>query len=276
MLIHASLAMTGYHALTNSWHKALMTLFGEPHNQTVNIVTHMFGALVTAGLLGLLWHSLTFQKTMTASVPAHIPYHFPSWPFVVFYGAATICLGLSTTFHVGMCHSKRIYQSFNSLDYVGIVILITGSYWPMVFFGFFCQPRVWIRYNAVVGLFAGMAIYLVSSPRYRDTEHRLLRTTIFLCLGFSGMVPLTHNALAYRLAHTWNAFAFDWFLRSAAFYVLGAVVYVLDFPERWSPPGRFDILGHSHQIMHLCVLAAIWAQCEFYASVPPAGGRPTG
>lgn len=36
---------------------------------------------------------------------------------------------------------------------------------------------------------------------------------------------------------------------------LGAFIYAMRVPERWKP-GAFDIVLHSHQLFHLCVVAA--------------------
>ena len=38
-------------------------------------------------------------------------------------------------------------------------------------------------------------------------------------------------------------------------YIIGAAIYALRIPERFAP-GKFDILGSSHQIFHFFVLAA--------------------
>ena len=35
--------------------------------------------------------------------------------------------------------------------------------------------------------------------------------------------------------------------------VTGAAIYAMRIPERWYP-GRFDLLGSSHQIMHVLVM----------------------
>lgn len=43
-------------------------------------------------------------------------------------------------------------------------------------------------------------------------------------------------------------------------YAIGAVFYVTRIPERWKP-GMFDIVGHSHQIFHVFVVAAALAHC---------------
>ena len=36
---------------------------------------------------------------------------------------------------------------------------------------------------------------------------------------------------------------------------LGAAIYALRVPERWNP-GAFDLICSSHQLFHLCVVAA--------------------
>lgn len=43
-------------------------------------------------------------------------------------------------------------------------------------------------------------------------------------------------------------------------YGAGAVFYVARIPERWKP-GAFDIVGHSHQIFHIFVVAAALVHC---------------
>ncbi len=41
-----------------------------------------------------------------------------------------------------------------------------------------------------------------------------------------------------------------------AFYVVGAMVYLFQIPERWWP-GTFDLWFSSHQIWHLMIIAAV-------------------
>ena len=42
-----------------------------------------------------------------------------------------------------------------------------------------------------------------------------------------------------------------------ASYILGVFVYISRVPERFYP-GYFDFIGHSHNIWHLFVMAAIF------------------
>ena len=46
--------------------------------------------------------------------------------------------------------------------------------------------------------------------------------------------------------------------RALSRYAAGFGFYASRVPERWAP-GRFDLVLQSHQLWHLCVLAAIFA-----------------
>jgi adiponectin receptor len=50
-----------------------------------------------------------------------------------------------------------------------------------------------------------------------------------------------------------------------AFYVIGAVLYALNWPECWSKKGRFDYIGNSHNIFHVCIVIA--ALVHWFGSV---------
>ncbi|KAJ1935624.1 hypothetical protein EC988_008425 [Linderina pennispora] len=49
-----------------------------------------------------------------------------------------------------------------------------------------------------------------------------------------------------------------------ALYVAGTLLYAFNIPERWFP-GRFDIIGNSHQLFHMLVFFA--ALTHFYGIV---------
>lgn len=61
------------------------------------------------------------------------------------------------------------------------------------------------------------------------------------------------------VAHGWNAqsqkFPMWGIGLTLMFNTIGAVVYVLRFPERWWPR-KFDIFGASHQLMHCAIVVA--------------------
>ena len=51
-----------------------------------------------------------------------------------------MCLMLSASFHTFGNHSDPVLHSFLVLDMVGIVFLIMGSFYPGVYYGFYCEP----------------------------------------------------------------------------------------------------------------------------------------
>ena len=92
---------------------------------------------------------------------------------------------------------------------------------------------------------------LLSTPRFRH-----FRASIFLSMGFSGVIPAVH-ALVLHWGHPHILVALGYELVMAIMYATGAVFYTTRIPERWKP-GAFDIAGHSHQIFHgFVVLGAL-------------------
>jgi hypothetical protein len=50
---------------------------------------------------------------------------------------------------------------------------------------------------------------------------------------------------------------FYWLLTMAAFYLIGATLYACRIPERFCP-GKVDLVFHSHQLFHMCVVCAVF------------------
>ena len=248
-----------------------MSLFGRPHNQTVNILSHLFGAVTALACLSTL--VFKFGSHPFISLPASNVF---DWPLTIFYLSITICLALSTTFHISMSHSKTVCENLITFDYIGIVVLITGTFWPFVYYGFLCHPYVWLFYCSIVGILAATIIYVFQIPLYRQIQYRPLRTRMFLCLGFCGLVPLVHKIIQSGYTSAKQSFSLPWLGTGAAIYVLGAFLYIQRLPECLAKPGRFDLFGNSHQLMHFCVLFAVWAHgessifiiCQFYSKSP--------
>ncbi len=57
-----------------------------------------------------------------------------------------------------------------------------------------------------------------------------------------------------------------------AIYILGAIIYIARFPERYYP-SKFDIWGSSHQVWHFMILTA--AAIHLYASIDYYNKRQT-
>jgi adiponectin receptor len=124
---------TGYRPQSNSFLKSWASLL-YLHNETVNIYSHLLGAIAFTVSAFLLHRNLAprYQSANQADV-----YAFGAF----FLGAAT-CLGMSGTYHTISNHSPVVAKFGNKLDYVGIVALITGSFVPSIYYGFYCHPHL--------------------------------------------------------------------------------------------------------------------------------------
>lgn len=175
--------------------------------------------------------------------------------FTAFFIGSVVCLGFSATYHTIQCHSHTVSKQFNKLDYVGIVVMIVGSFLPALHYGFYCHPHLQLAYSIAIASLGAMAMYVVLAPSYATPAYRPHRTAVFLVLGLSAVIPVAHVVQIYGYRTITETMGLRFLILSGALYVVGAALYAARVPERFAP-GRFDLLGASHQIFHLLILAA--------------------
>lgn len=186
-------------------------------------------------------------------------YEVAIWPWFVFLGGAMGCLIASTLSHLFACHSLRYNLFFWRLDYAGISLMIVCSFFCPIYYIFCDQPHWCIFYLTTITIFGILAIITLLSPALFSGRFRSFRATLFLAMGFSGLIPATH-ALFLHYGHPQVLLALSYEIIMGILYATGAVFYMTRFPERCKP-GAFDLVGHSHQIFHVFVVAAALAHC---------------
>ncbi|GAA5860768.1 hypothetical protein JCM5353_003115 [Sporobolomyces roseus] len=265
---------SGYRKLTNSYWKALKTI-PHWHNESVNIWSHLIGSFLAIFTLAYLLldtspsTSLTKHRQGWSAPFAGLPYPFPhpkqpsvdyadTLGFAIFLISAATCLGFSALFHTFMAHSMEVAHWWNRLDYIGIVILISGTFVPATHYGFFCDPHLRNLYIGLIYTASAATIYVVISPNARTPAFRRIRTWLFISLGLSAVLPVGHAIHRYGLEAASANIALFWLALGGAFYIVGALLYAERTPERFSP-GRFDFFGSSHQIFHILICLAAWS-----------------
>ncbi|KAH7131520.1 mPR-like GPCR protein [Dactylonectria estremocensis] len=243
---------SGYRQSHSSYAHSFRSLF-YLHNETVNIWSHLLGAVVFLGSAAYVYHVVRPRYETATAADVFV--------FACFFGGAVLCLGMSATFHCLSNHSEMVYKWGNKLDYTGIVALIVGSYFPALYYGLFCKPHLVEAYlYAICSLGVGCA--LVSwIERFRTPTWRPYRTMMFVALGLSGVVPIFHGSMIYGVQGLHERMSLGWVVLHGAMYIFGAFLYAFRWPER-SAPGVFDIWGSSHQIFHMFVILA--AVTHFY------------
>ncbi|KAI0136429.1 hemolysin-III related-domain-containing protein [Xylariales sp. AK1849] len=236
----------GYRTDSNSYLRSLSSLF-YLHNESVNIWTHLLGALFFPLGAVYLYHVIAPRYASANSSDVLV--------FGCFFGGAVLCLGASATFHLLSNHSEGVAKWGNKLDYSGIVFLIVGSFVPALYYGLFCSPDLMSLY--LYGIFAlGFCCGVVSwVERFRTPLWRPYRAMMFVGLGVSGVLPVCQGIAIYGYSDLEERMGLNWVLFQGFLYIFGAFLYALRWPER-SSPGTFDIWGSSHQIFHVLILFA--------------------
>ncbi|GAA5870331.1 hypothetical protein JCM16303_001966 [Sporobolomyces ruberrimus] len=265
---------TGYRRLQGSYWRCLKTI-PRIHNESVNIWTHLIGSFVAVLTLAFFLLDLSPNQSYNdhrkgwlaplSSIPYPLPHsNQPSveWidalGFAVFLVSAATCLGLSALFHTFSCHSMKVAHTWNRMDYIGIVVLISGTFVPATRYGFFCDPHLRNLYIAIIYTASAATIYVVISPNARTPSFRRLRTWLFISLGLSAVLPVSHAVYRYGLEAASANISLFWLALGGGLYIVGALLYAERTPERFAP-GRFDLFGSSHQIFHVMILLAAWA-----------------
>ncbi|KAI5481430.1 hemolysin-III channel protein Izh2 [Pseudohyphozyma bogoriensis] len=264
--------LTGYRRELPSYVDCIKSVWSYWHNETVNIVTHAFGSVVALVIAAVIYFSVDGQAKLERRGwlgPFRLVNPFPSgaqptvtWSdtlgWAIFFASAATCLGFSASFHCVSCHSMTVAHMYNKLDYIGIVVLISGTFVPLIHYGFFCAPNLHKLYLTMIILASLATVATVITPHAKTPEYRRFRTFVFIALGGSAVFPVFHGVATYGFTAASDAFALPWVVLGGALYIAGALIYVERIPERFFPK-TFDIIGSSHQIFHVMILLAAWS-----------------
>ncbi|RDW75330.1 hypothetical protein BP6252_06472 [Coleophoma cylindrospora] len=253
-----SYLIRGYRPISQSVRRSVSSWF-YMHNETLNIHTHLVPSV--------------FFLLAQFGISTYFAQHYPlaqrgdQLIFSLFFASAAICLGLSAAYHTLMNHSHVVSEAMLRLDFVGIMILILGKFVSGIYVGFKCEPFWRMFYWGMIMSLGSISITLVLNPKYQGREYRTFRLLSFVGTAMSGFVPIIHGVLLYGLAQSWKQSGMKFYLLEGVFLALGAVFYSMRIPESVKP-GRFDIVGASHQIFHVLVVVAacvhLWGILDAY------------
>ncbi|KAI0898454.1 HlyIII-domain-containing protein [Annulohypoxylon nitens] len=235
---------TGYRRDSNSYRLSFASLF-YVHNETVNIWTHLLGALFFPAVGAWLYHVIAPRYASANASDLLV--------FGCFFAGAVSCLDAISN------HSEEVAKWGNKLDYSGIVFLIVGSYVPALYYALFCLPSLMTVY--LCGIFTlGLGCGLVSWVEFfRTPAWRPYRAAMFVGLGASGVIPVCHGLSIYGYQALDDRMGLNWVLFQGFLYIFGAFLILTSLWVRWperSFPRTFDIWGSSHQLFHILILFA--------------------
>ncbi len=178
----------------------------------------------------------------------------PTWPATLaaaVYGAACAALfGVSAAYHRSPLGSRR-RGLLARLDHVSILLLIAGTYTPLVVLAL----HGWTRLSVLAVIWGGTAAGILARLIWRSTwppAPRWLITSLFIALGWVALFFLP------QLLRGAGALVLALILAGGIIYSLGAVVYVLKRPD--PSPRWFGF----HEVFHAATILAYLTQ---YAAV---------
>ena len=219
------------------------------HNDTFNIWSHLSGAILFLILLPYTIRLINEENSDDTRG------RLDATAFSIYLIGGILMYSCSVVYHVFWPMSKSTAITCAKVDYMGIVFMIWGSYYPFIRFLFYDDPKIYVTYGYSL-VFVAIACSCSLFPTYmQQPKFRLIRQVIFWCLGSVIPVVMLHGVLRYG-ASSREMKLFGYPLLYGCFvYLVGSVLFAMQAPEKYYP-GRCDKCGSSHNIMHICVLVA--------------------
>ncbi len=228
------------------------------HNNLGNGI-HSQGVLSHDGL-NLVHHNHVHHRSLSRQELNACPVLsvVPAWALLVFVAGAFLCLCSSTFYHLFYVQSGQLAISLIQIDYAGIICLMGGALYPVVYYGFYCHASS-IAQNYLISVTMCSALALVASFHPAFDRFPSVRSSIYVALGVSGLVPIGHLILLVGFQSPDVQQVLPGVSLSIFLNVSGLTIYMSRVPERWWP-GQFDIWCSSHQLWHICVVASslVW------------------
>jgi adiponectin receptor len=167
----------------------------------------------------------------------------------VYLMSGIVCFLLSSIYHTLTSAPENILAAAERADHIGILTLMLGSNFPMIYYGFFNKPEFILLHTAMS---IGAIAIAIGALQFDKLQKQKL--WIFLAVVAVGWSQLAHDLyLRGALGSDQSNHAILVWVRSFACYAVGVVFYSGKVPERIAP-GRFNIFLSSHQIWHVAVV----------------------
>ncbi|CCD22870.1 PAQR-type receptor NDAI_0A07160 [Naumovozyma dairenensis CBS 421] len=250
--------LTGYVRETNSFIHCFQSLF-YLNNETINIYTHLIPSIIylIVSLTFIFINFIAIPKFPTTSVIDYIVIN-------IFILGAFTCLLLSSCFHCLKQHSFKQCTLWSKLDYIGIIILISCSIIPILYFGYFDRLSYFKFFTILTFSFAIVCSIIVLNEKFDLPSYRPLRAGLFMLFSFTGLIPMITGFYIFGYKGVMERISLNFVLLEAIFYIIGTLLYGFRIPETFKP-GNFDMFGSSHQIFHIFVV--LGSICHFGAVI---------
>ncbi|KAM3877467.1 membrane progestin receptor beta-like [Diretmus argenteus] len=278
--------LSGYRPVDLPWRFYFLSLF-QMHNETLNVWSHLLAGVCVVlrfGMFAIFCGGGVLGLRLQGPEGQGFSLDLASLPLVLYILSSLTYLSCSAAAHLLQSQSELAHYSLFFLDYVGVAVYQYGCALAL---SVYSSEPAW-RHSMVGQVFLPAAALLAwlscagccfAKLHYRRPYPLRRKLCQVLPTGLAYLLDI--SPVAHRLAT--RSWAGDGALLlhglQVGLFMLAAFFFSCPVPERFSP-GRYDIIGHAHQLFHLllslCTLAQQEALFQDFLSRRPALVREFG
>ncbi|XP_033122801.1 membrane progestin receptor beta-like [Anneissia japonica] len=218
------------------------------HNETLNVWTHGLGCLV------VLWKSIQYCY--------HLDFNDQFCKiFFLFCFSSCVYLLLSMLAHLLHSHSDLMHHVSFFFDYMGVSVYGLGGSIGCFFLASDPEFLSYIKafYMPLAWTFTFLTCACCTYAKYRYQRPYPPMRKVWQMLPAASGYMMAMSPLVHRMSSGLTKLSLDGSERLHAaqmcLFVISSFFFSVPFPQKWTP-GRFDILGHSHQLFHVFMVGS--------------------
>jgi len=240
----------GFRKPNEPWFYYFASLF-QPHNELLNMWTHLVGMIL------VITRGMSMQNAEGISL-ATDPFY---WPLLSGLTATFIMYFLSTVAHTFQSRSEIAHYVFFMCDYAGIGVYGMASgvlhfiYCSCDDFynacgSFFVPGCIFTGVLACAGNCLSKVMFQKPYPKVRVFWQAIPILTMYVWIN----LPILFRLFRYGInGDSIYSAGLGYHCRQIICFLIGGFLYSTNLPQVIFP-GKFDILGHSHQLFHLFII----------------------
>jgi adiponectin receptor len=213
------------------------------HNQSLNIWIHLFGIVLFAYTAVVHFTDNDKKHMLTTTIDLTLS--------VVFFVSCLLMLSLSAVYHTFEPVNKSVYGIVLSCDLLGTALSIMGSIVYGIWIVLRCLPTYRNVYIALVLVSCSGMIIVATNASWRG--NLMLVIPIFGIGTASGLIPAIHFAALSGTKNFQGNVTLACVFIALGLMIVGISVFLSRYPEKRYPL-KFDLVGSSHQLWHICVM----------------------
>jgi len=239
----------GFRSPDQPWIYYLASLF-QSHNELLNIWTHLIGMFI------VIWSGIKFMIEGVSVISNPL-----FWPLLSGLVATFLMYSLSTLAHTFQSRSEIAHYVFFMFDYAGIGIYgMASGVLHLIYCSsdeFYSRVEPFFVPGCVLtGVFAcaGNCLSKVMFKKPYPKSRILWQAIPILTMYFWINLPIVYRFFSYGL-HGDNVYSpgLTSHCKQILCFMIGGFLYASQLPQILFP-GKFDILGHSHQLFHVFII----------------------